>query len=92
MLDLEIGTFFKHWENEIRYTNPMVTLRKEQLAVIEAGITRKAVLQKIFETIPKNFRAIFMYEREFERAQETCRGDFVRKLKECLAYCIEVIG
>ena len=80
------------YANELRYENPMLELRRNQLGWLEKGVTDDRTLQEIFESIPKNFRAIFMLEREFDKARITCSNQFVPCLKTCLVYCIQVIG
>ena len=84
--------FFEKWDNELRYENPMVKLRKEQLLLLDCGVKTPKVLKEIFNTIPKNFRKMYMYEAEYSKAREVNRDNFVKNLKKCLAYCIEVVG
>ena len=79
------------WENELRYENPIVALRRVQLIKLDWKKTPE-VMEGIFKTIPKNFRKIFMYEVNFDKAREKCGSEFEKRLIKCLKYCVEVIG
>ena len=79
------------YEKFYGYMNPMVALRKEQIEVLTWN-NNPETLKKIFNSIPRNFRKIFMFEVDFGKANQKCGAEFLKRLKSCLKYCLEVIG
>ena len=81
----------------VDYTNgaaPIVQKRIDQYYDLKKSGADYGLMEAIFNSIPKNFRKIYMYEPGFEDALDKCASleTMKHKMLSCLRYCVEVIG